>query len=198
MVIRKSHSHSFGSTTIQGLWVWWFHFSETQLEELHIYDNSDSEEEKKPLKAKIKRGKCYGSNEQILFARTARPSAPLGKLPPFDPETPWDDGFMLKPQVTVPNPISPFHREVCMAQLQGDEDALALPVIVTQVPPRPQFPHKGLNYDYNPSPFKTIKEIKQACTQYGTNSPYIWDWFKVCHRQKDWSLMIGRWLLGPV
>lgn len=52
--------------------------TETQLEELHIYDNSDSEEEKKPLKAKIKRGKCYGSNEQILFARTARPSAPLG------------------------------------------------------------------------------------------------------------------------
>lgn len=38
---------------------------------------------------------------------------------------------MLKPQVTLPNPISPFHMGgVRMAQLQGDEDALALPVIV--------------------------------------------------------------------
>lgn len=127
---------------------------------------------RKTFKSKIERGKCYGSNEQILFARTARPSAPLGEPPPFDLETPWDDGFMLKPQVTLPNPISPFHRGVRMAQLQGDEDALALPVIVTQVPPRPQFPHRGLNYDYNPLPFKIIKEIKQACTQYGTNSPY--------------------------
>ena len=127
---------------------------------------------RKTFKSKIKRGKCHGSNEQSLFARTACPSAPLGEPPPFDLETPWDDGFMLKPQVTLPNQISPFHRGVRMAQLQGDEDALALPVIVTQVPPRPQFPHRGLNYDYNPLPFKIIKEIKQACTQYGTNSPY--------------------------
>ena len=108
---------------------------------------------RKTFKSKIKRGKCHGSNEQILFARTACPSAPLGEPPPFDLETPWDDGFMLKPQVTLPNQISPFHRGVRMAQLQGDEDALALPVIVTQVPPRPQFPHRGLNYDYNPLPF---------------------------------------------
>ena len=110
-----------------------------------------------------------------MFAGTACPSAPLGESPPFDLETPWDDGFMLKPQVTIPNPISPFHwgiQGVRMAQLQGDKDTLALPVIVTQVPPRPQFPHRGLNYDYNPLPFKTIKEIKQACIQYGTNSPY--------------------------
>lgn len=62
--------------------------------------------------------------------------APLGEPPPFDLETPWDDGFMLKPQVTVPNMISPFHRGVRVSQLQGDEDALALPVIVTQVPPQ--------------------------------------------------------------
>ena len=148
MVIRKSHSHSFGSTTIQGLWVWWFHFSETQLEELHIYDNSDSEEEKKPLKAKIKRGKCYGSNEQILFARTARPSAPppspLGEPSTFDPRL-LGKIVLLKPQVTIPNTISPFHRGVHVAQSQGDEDALALPGIVIQVPPGPQFPNGGLN-----------------------------------------------------
>ena len=29
-----------------------------------------------------------------------------------------------------------------------------------------------MHYDYNATPFKTMKEIKQACTQYGTNSPY--------------------------
>ena len=57
-----------------------------------------------------------------------------------------------------------------MAQLQGDEDALILPVAVTQIPPDPQFspdpqfPQGGMHYDYNAMPFKTIKEIKQACT----------------------------------
>ena len=59
-----------------------------------------------------------------------------------------------------------------MAQLQGDEDALVLPVTVTQIPPDPQCPQGGIHYDYNAIPFKTIKEIKQACTQYGTNFPY--------------------------
>ena len=29
-----------------------------------------------------------------------------------------------------------------------------------------------MHYDYNAIPFKTIKEMKQACTQYGTNPPY--------------------------
>ena len=52
---------------------------------------------------------------------------------------------MLKPQVTIPNTISPFHRGVHVAQSQGDEDALALPGIVIQVPPGPQFPNGGLN-----------------------------------------------------
>ena len=29
-----------------------------------------------------------------------------------------------------------------------------------------------MHYDYNAISFKTIKEMKQACTQYGTNPPY--------------------------
>ena len=59
-----------------------------------------------------------------------------------------------------------------MAQLQGYEDALVLPVAVTQIPPDPQFQQGGTHYDYSAKPFKTMWEIKQACTQYGTNSPY--------------------------
>ena len=49
---------------------------------------------------------------------------------------------------------------------------LFLPVAVTQIPPDPQFSQRGMHYDYNAIPFKTIKEMKQACTQYGTNPPY--------------------------
>ena len=52
-----------------------------------------------------------------------------------------------------------------MAQLQGYEDSLLLHVAVTQTPPDLQFPQGGMHYDYNAMPFKTIKEIKQACTQ---------------------------------
>ena len=45
---------------------------------------------------------------------------------------------------------------------------LFLPVAVTQIPLDPQFSQRGMHYDYNAIPFKTIKEMKQACTQYGT------------------------------
>ena len=100
---------------------------------------------------------------------------PLGELPPFDLETPWDDGFMLKPQVTIPNLISPFHRGVRMAQLQGDEDTLALPVIVTQVPPRPQFPHRGLNYDYSPLLSKLLKRSNRLVLNMELILFILWD-----------------------
>ena len=109
------------------------------------------------------------SQEQIFLSG---PTAPLVEPPPFNPETPWDDGFAFKPQITVPNKMMPLQQGVRMAQLQGDEDVLVLPVTVTQIPPDPQFSQGGMHYDYNAIPFKTIKEIKQACTQYGTNSPY--------------------------
>ena len=66
----------------------------------------------------------------------------------------------------------PLQKGVHMAQLQGDEDALVLPVAITQISPDPQFPQGGMHCDYNATPFKTIKEIKQACTQYRTSSPY--------------------------
>ena len=91
---------------------------------------------------------------------------------PFNPETPWDGGFAFKPQITVPIKMTPLQKGVRMEQLQGDEDALVLPVAVTQILPDPQFPQGRIHYDYNAIAFKTIKEIKQACTQYGTDSPY--------------------------
>ena len=68
--------------------------------------------------------------------------------------------------------MTPLQKRVRMTQLQGDEDTLVLPVAVTQIPPDPQFPQGRMHYDYNAIPFKTIKEMKQTCTQYGTNSPY--------------------------
>ena len=136
---------------------------------MNLYDNIGDEEEKQSTKTKNKSQKNDRSQEQILLAR---PTAPLVEPPPFNPETPWDDGFAFKPQITVPNKMTPLQKGVRMAQLQGDEDVLVLPVTVTQIPPDPQFSQGGMHYDYNAIPFKTIKEIKQACTQYGTNSPY--------------------------
>ena len=68
--------------------------------------------------------------------------------------------------------MTPLQKGVRMTQLQGDEDTLVLPVAVTQIPPDPQFSQGRMHYNYNAIPFKTIKEMKQACTQYGTNPPY--------------------------
>ena len=78
--------------------------------------------------------------EQIFLSG---PTAPLVEPPPFNPETPWDDGFAFKPQITVPNKMTPLQKGVHMAQLQGDKDALVLPVAVTQIPPDPQFHKEG-------------------------------------------------------
>ena len=55
---------------------------------------------------------------------------------------------------------------------EGDLDALVLPVIMTEVPPNAQLPQGRVQFEYIPLFLKTIKEIKQACTQYGTTSPY--------------------------
>ena len=49
---------------------------------------------------------------------------------------------------------------------------LILPVIVTEVPPDAQLPQGGVQFEHTPLSFKTVKEIKQACTQYGSTSPY--------------------------
>ena len=49
---------------------------------------------------------------------------------------------------------------------------LILPVIVTEVPPDAQLPQGGVQFEHTPLSFKTVKEIKQACTQYKTTSPY--------------------------
>ena len=140
-----------------------------QMEEMNLYDNIGDEEEKQSIKPKNKSRKNDRSQEQFLLSS---PTAPLVEPPPFNPETPWDDGFAFKPRITVPNKMTPLQKGVRMAQLQGYEDALVLPVAVTQIPPDPQFQQGGTHYDYSAKPFKTMWEIKQACTQYGTNSPY--------------------------
>ena len=68
--------------------------------------------------------------------------------------------------------MTPLQKGVRMTQLQGDEVALVLPVAITQIPPDSQFLQGKMHYDYNAIQFKTVKEIKQPCTQYETNSPY--------------------------
>lgn len=98
------------------------------------------------------------SQKQIFLSL---PTPPLVEPPPGNPETPRNDGFAFKPQITVPNKMMPLQKGVHMTQLQGDKDALVLPVALTQIPPDPQFLQRGIHYDYNAIPFKTIKEIKQ-------------------------------------
>ena len=73
-----------------------------------------------------------------------------------------------------------------MAQLHGKK-ILFLPVAVTQILPNPQFSQEGMHYDYNAIAFKTIKEMKQACTQYGTNPPYTMGLIQVLS-QADWLI----------
>ena len=91
------------------------------------------------------------SQDQIFLTRS---TAPFVEIPPFNPETPWDDDFAFKPLV---------QKGVLWHSCRGMK-MLFLPVAVTQIPPDPQFSRGGMHYDYNAIPFKTIKEMKQACT----------------------------------
>ena len=95
------------------------------------------------------------SQDQIFLTRS---TAPFVEIPPFNPETPWDDDFAFKPLV---------QKGVLWHSCRGMK-TLFLPVAVTQILPNPQFSQEGMHYDYNAIAFKTIKEMKEACTQYGT------------------------------
>ena len=87
---------------------------------------------------------------------------------------------------------------------------LFLPVAVTQIPPDPQFSRGGMRCGYNAIPFKTIEEMKQACTQYGTNPPYTMGLIQGLSQAEqlipyDWEMIARTWYppqnfynLGPV
>ena len=129
---------------------------------MNIYDNIGDEEEKQSMKMKNKSQKNDKSQEQIFLAWS---TAPLVETPPFNLEIPWDDRFAFKPLV---------QKGVLWHSCRGMK-TLFLPMAVSQIPPDPQFSQGRMHYNYNAIPFKTIKEMKQACTQYGTNPPIPWD-----------------------
>ena len=128
------------------------------MEEMNLHDTIGDDEEKQSIKMKNKSCKNDRSQEKIFIAR---PTAPLVKPPPFNPETPWDDRFAFKAQITVPNKMTPLQKGVPWHSCRGMK-TLFRPVAVTQIPPDPQFSQRRMRYDYNAIPFKTIKEMKPA------------------------------------
>ena len=102
-----------------------------QMGEKNLYDNIGDEEEKQSIKMESKGQKDERSQEQIFLVQ---PTAPLVKPPPFNPESPWDDGFAFKPQITVPDKMTPVQKGVLWHSFRGVK-TLFLPVAVTQIPP---------------------------------------------------------------
>ena len=102
---------------------------------MNLYDNIGDEKEKQSIKMKNKSCKNDRSQEKIFIAR---PTAPLVKPPPFNPETPWDDGFAFKPHITVPKKMTPLQKGLLWHSCRGMK-MLFLPVPVTQIPLGPQF-----------------------------------------------------------
>ena len=80
-----------------------------QMEEMNLYENIGDEEEKQSIKMKNKSQKDDGSQERIFLTQ---PTAPLVEPPPFNPESPWDDGVAFKPQIPVPNKTTPVQKGV--------------------------------------------------------------------------------------
>ena len=93
--------------------------------------------------------------------------------------------------------MTPSQKGVLWDNCRGMK-TLFLPVAVTQIPPDPQFSQGGMHYDYNAIPSKTIKEMKQACTQYGTNPPYTMGLIQVLSQAEqlipyDWEMIARTW-----
>ena len=70
--------------------------------------------------------------------------------------------------------LSSFQQAVWAVRREGDLDGLVLPVIMTEVPPNAQLPQGKVQFEHIPLSFKTIKEIKQACT--------TWNYISLRHR----------------
>lgn len=72
-------------------------------------------------------------------------------------------------------PLSAVERGIQQARLEGDLDDLAFPAIIYErVAPgaNDQHPNGVYEYQYEALPFKILKELKVAITQYGPNLPY--------------------------
>ena len=100
----------------------------------------------------------------------AHPSAPLNEPPPLDLETPWYDDI-LKHCLTVSNHISPFQRGIRQVQLQEDEISYP-PCGYSCRFPLANNIHKVLLLIIIILFLLSRSKKKQACTKYGTNSPY--------------------------
>nr|XP_058143512.1 endogenous retrovirus group K member 8 Gag polyprotein-like [Dasypus novemcinctus]XP_058143513.1 endogenous retrovirus group K member 8 Gag polyprotein-like [Dasypus novemcinctus] len=104
------------------------------------------------------------------------PSAPPepGKVPSglFSTNLPYVRSS-FKPN---PVPVTPLMRCLLSGSSQGEPLAMqavaAFPVTIQQIPPDAQNPQGGIYAHHEPLSFKVLKDIKQACTQYGTQSHY--------------------------
>uniref|UniRef100_A0A8D0Y4E0 Beta-retroviral matrix protein domain-containing protein n=1 Tax=Sus scrofa TaxID=9823 RepID=A0A8D0Y4E0_PIG len=150
----------------------------------HIYENIDKGSREGLLlnpKHKSSSGTHAVPARPASFVPVSQPSAPgteppnlKTEPPPRNPKVPWDDGAFLT-SVTIPNKnplLSGFQRAILQARREGDLDLLVFPVQAQRIPPKPRLLQGGIRYDYEPLSFKVVKEIKQACTKYGCNSPY--------------------------
>ncbi|XP_074843364.1 endogenous retrovirus group K member 10 Gag polyprotein-like [Carettochelys insculpta] len=114
------------------------------------------------------------------------PSTPSPLPPPTKEEGPSappfscygkDELFAEPPRQTVTEPVTNLMRTVLAVGAHEGFDLSpltlsAFPVTIQQVPPNQQFPQGAINYHHEPLTFKLLKDLKQACVQYGVNSPY--------------------------
>ncbi|XP_075860164.1 endogenous retrovirus group K member 6 Gag polyprotein [Microcebus murinus] len=96
------------------------------------------------------------------------------KLQPTAPLLADTNPFLAPPKakIMVRRACTPLQEGIRRAQLEGDLEAYLFPVTLTDVPLDNQYPQGDVQYEHNPIPLKTLKELKQVCISYGANSPY--------------------------
>ncbi|XP_074852054.1 endogenous retrovirus group K member 10 Gag polyprotein-like [Carettochelys insculpta] len=142
------------------------------------------------------------------------PSTPSPLPPPTKEEGPSappfscygkDELFAEPPRQTVTEPVTNLMRTVLAVGAHEGFDLSpltlsAFPVTIQQVPPNRQFPQGAINYHHEPLTFKLLKDLKQACVQYGVNSPYTFGLVQGLSQAErlipwDWEIL-GRTVLN--
>lgn len=103
------------------------------------------------------------------------PPEPRVPTPGIFPEISSEESYIKGVFVPNPVPVTALMRCLLQGSRQGDPDAMqmlsAFSVTIQQIPLDANN-QGGAYFHHDPLPFKVLKEIKQACTQYGTHSHY--------------------------
>lgn len=167
------------------------------LESLHTDTEDEEDEKNQDCKIQIGFSEDEGEGESLeaptvipkvlypslsnLLTPDHLPSPPITRMKDWGLSKPSKSKRLVSSAVLAPPPyaqgplssMSAIEKGIQQARIEGDLEALNFPVVVRdRVGPNDEYPDGVELVEHQPFPFKILKELKQAVTQFGPTSPY--------------------------